>query len=223
MIVVIQCAAGKRPDAGFLRRRDGTNVMFVADPLRAPLTDSHAYARPDDLSDTGTTWRQVLLQYNETPGANPLGLLRAFELYANETYRRLTERFGLDKTYILSAGWGLINAAFLTPNYDITFSATAKRDAPYKFRRKADRYDDLCMLPPDTNEPIVFFGGKDYVPLFCKLTQTLNAPRTVFYNSSQPPNAPGCLLERFATTTRTNWHYECAKAFLEGRVGLRGA
>jgi hypothetical protein len=221
MIVVIQCAASKRADAGFLRRQDGTNVMFVADPFTAPDTDRYAYARPDDLSDTGPTWRQVLVQYNNSPGGNSLGLARAFELYENDTYRRLADRFGLDKTYILSAGWGLINAAFLTPNYDITFSATAKRDAPYKFRRKSDRYDDLCMLPLDTDAPIVFFGGKDYVPLFCKLTRTLIGPRTVYFNSSRPPDAPGCSVERFATTTRTNWHYECAKAFLEGRIGLR--
>lgn len=171
MIAVIQCAATKRPDAGRLRKQDGTPVEFVADPAKAPSTDAYAYARPDDLSDTGVTWRQVLLQYNAAPANNPLGLLRAFELYETPAYRRLVERFGMGKTYILSAGRGLIGASFLAPDYDITFRATAKQKAPYKFRRKTDRYEDLCMLPPDTPEQIVFFGGKDYVPLFCKLTQ----------------------------------------------------
>jgi hypothetical protein len=220
MIAIIQCASSKRPDAGFLRRRDGTKVYFVADPTIAPPTDRYTYARPDDLSDTGATWRQVLLQYNSNSGNNPLGLCRAFELYGNDTYRRLVERFGTDKTYILSAGWGLINAAFLTPNYDITFSVAAKRKAPYKFRKKTDRYDDLCMLPADTAEPLAFFGGKDYVPFFCRLTQAVKGARTLFYNSSLSPNAPGCLLEKFSTTTRTNWHYECANAFLDGRINL---
>ena len=35
----------------------------------------------------------------------------------------------------------------------------------------------------------------------------------MFYNSGRAPEAPGCLLERFVTTTRTNWHYECARKF----------
>jgi hypothetical protein len=85
----------------------------------------------------------VLLAYNRNPGNNPLGLVPAFELYANETYRSLVEQCGTENTYILSAGWGLINAAFLTPYYDITFSAAAD---PYKRRMripmKADSVSD---------------------------------------------------------------------------------
>lgn len=220
MIAVIQCAARKRPDAGFLRRQDGTKVLFVANPAIAPQTDHYAYARPDDPSDVGAKWRQILLQYNNSPGSNPLGLCQAFELYENSTYRRLTEFFGTDKTYILSAGWGLINAAFLIPNYDITFSSAARKEAPYKFRKNTDHYDDLCMLPPDARDSLVFFGGKDYVSLFCELTRTAKGVRRVFYNSTHAPDAPGCLVERFPTTTRTNWHYECANALLDGRIHL---
>jgi hypothetical protein len=218
MIAVIQCAATKRPDAGSLRKQDGTAVKFVADPARAPPTDRYTYARPDDPSDTGATWRQMLLRYNAAPGNNPLGLLRAFELYQNPAYRLLVDRFGADKTYILSAGWGLIGASFLTPDYDITFSAMAKQKAPFKFRRKADRYEDLCLLPSDTTDQIVLFAGKDYVPLFCKLTHAIKGRRTLFYNSSQPPETPGCALRRFSTTTRTNWHYECVNAFLDDHM-----
>ncbi len=36
MIVVIQCAARKRPDAGHLKSTDGRQVIFVADPDSAP-------------------------------------------------------------------------------------------------------------------------------------------------------------------------------------------
>jgi len=221
MIAIIQCAATKRSDAGNLRRQDGTKVIFVADPAKAPADSEFVYARPDDVSDTGATWRQVLERYNSNPGNNPLGLLRAFELYENATYRRLVEHFGVAKTYILSAGWGLIGASFLAPDYDITFSAIAKQKAPWKFRRKAECYEDLCQLPADTDEPIVFFGGKDYVPLFCKLTGGVRSNRTIFYNASEPPEAPGCRLQRYSTTTKTNWHYECANAFLDGRIAVQ--
>jgi len=212
MIVVIQCAAQKQPEAGFLRTRAGKKVLFVANPAAAPLARGLIFAHPDDLSDTGLSWREMLLLYNRTPSDNPLRLLPAAHLYTNRTYGQLVKRFGCEKVYILSAGWGLIKASFLTPNYDITFSMTAE---PYKRRRKGDPYRDMCMLQEDTSEPIVFFGGKDYLPLFCLLTKNVKGQRTVFYNSSHAPAANGCSLVRFVTTTRTNWHYECVKDFLD--------
>ena len=215
MIVVIQCAATKRAGAGFLWTQDGRKVLFVADPASAPPSSELVYARPDDQSDTNMTWREALLQYNRNPGANPLGLYSAAALYANPTYGLLAKRFGTDRTYILSAGWGLIGASLLIPYYDITFSMAAER---YKRRRKGDFYRDLRLSPMVAPEPIVFFGGKNYVPLFCELTKGAKGGRTVFYNSSRAPEAPGCLLERFVTTTRTNWHYECATQFAAGSL-----
>ena len=111
MIVVIQCAGSKRKNAGFLKTKDGRTVSFVARPELAPPA-SCVYARPDDASDAGGTWRDQLLAYNASPGNNPLRLLPAFELYENDIYRALVKRFGVENTYILSAGWGLIDASF---------------------------------------------------------------------------------------------------------------
>ncbi len=42
MKVVIQCAAGKQPDAGSLHAPDGQKVVFVAPPEHAPPTDAGA-------------------------------------------------------------------------------------------------------------------------------------------------------------------------------------
>jgi hypothetical protein len=210
MIAVIQCAATKHRDAGRFKSSDGKSVIFVAAPRSAPTGDGWLYVRPDDQVQDAVTWRDLLLSYNKTD-RNPLGLYPAYRLYENKTYQQLATRFGLEKLYILSAGWGLIRAGFLTPYYDITFSPSA--DA-YKRRRKQDHYQDICMLPMSTGEPIIFFGGKDYVPMFCNLTKSVRAERTVFYNSTQPPVAAGCILKRFETRTKTNWHYECAKSFL---------
>ncbi|MFC3723125.1 DUF6884 domain-containing protein [Neoaquamicrobium sediminum] len=151
------------------------------------------------------------MRYNADPQGDPLGLLPAISLYTHPTYRRLAEAIDPNRLFILSAGWGLLPASYLTPNYDITFSPMAE---PYKRRRRADRYQDFAILPDNVDEPMVFFGGKDYVQLFASLTRTHRGPRTVFYNSQLPPNASGCRLERFATTTRTNWHYECAGGWL---------
>jgi hypothetical protein len=213
MIVVIQCAATKRKDAGCLVSASGTPVVFVARPELAPASSAHLYARPDDPSGNGKSWREMLSAYNERPDNNPLGLYPAYRLYENRAYGRLVDAFGLENVYILSAGWGLIGAAFLTPYYDITFSPSAEG---YKRRRKTDRYRDVCLLPANENSEIVFLGGKDYVPLFCSLTSAVRNKRTVFYNSAFPPDAPGCTTKKFATSTRTNWHYECANALING-------
>jgi hypothetical protein len=215
MIAVIQCAASKSHRSGHLRTASGKLVDFVAVPNAAPTDPGRVYARPDDPSDWGESWRKVLMNYNQEPEDNPLDLYPAYMLYENKTYFRLVDRFGIKNVFILSAGWGLIRADFLTPYYDITFSPSA--DA-FKRRRKTDRYDDFRMLPADADAEILFFGGKDYLPLFCSLTSGVRIKRTIFYNSAQQPEGTGCTLKRFKTTTRTNWHYECANAFLAGDV-----
>jgi hypothetical protein len=211
MIVVIQCAARKRPDAGHLLTKDGRRVLFVAQPQLAPPCDAVIYARPDDKTDDGYTWRDELTRYNADTRNNPLGLLPAATLYTHTTYTHLSERIDSNRLFILSAGWGLLPASFLTPNYDITFSTQAE---PYKRRRRTDLYRDFSRLSNDQYEPVVFFGGQDYAPLFADLTRMHVGPKTVFFNSQRPPTTPGCFVERFITTTRTNWHYECVEAWL---------
>jgi len=151
-----------------------------------------------------------VIAYNRDPGDNPLSLLPAIDLYSHCAFQQLADHIGRDNTYILSAGWGLLRADFLTPNYDITFSSQA---APYKRRRKHDHFDDLRQLSPSVEAPIVFFGGKDYLPLFEELTKGA-AERIAFYNSINQPHVDGIQFKRFATSTKTNWHYQCVNAFI---------
>ena len=217
MIIVIQCAARKQETAGHLILGDGRKVFFVADPNCAPPSTAHVYARPDEMSETGLSWREQLLKYNQETVENELGLCRAIELYANPSYEKLASSMGAPNVYILSAGWGLIRGDFFTPNYDITFSAAAES---FKRRKGNDAYRDLMMVPEQNTEPIVFFGGKDYVPLFCALTKSTKARRTIYFNSGNSPLAPGCSLVRYETTTRTNWHYQCLNEFLDDNIGL---
>jgi len=216
MKIVIQCAGSKDPAAGCLIDSAGKKVKFVAHPEKAPTSQDFVYARPDDLTPEGISWRKRLLEYNEEP-ENPLGLLEAYRLYAAPVYGLLADQYGLDDLYILSAGWGLIDAKFLTSDYDITFSNLA---AEYQRRRKRDKYDDLCLLPLDGTDEIVFFGAKSYLPLFCRLTDSYRGPRYAFYNSGMVPSAPGCNLVRYPTTARTNWQYLCAEDFIAGKVSI---
>lgn len=62
---------------------------------------------------------------------------------------------------------------------------------------------------------MLFFGGRDYLSFFCRLTKDTDFSRTVFYAGSEA-NAPGCILRYFGRPF-TNWHYKCAKDFLDGR------
>lgn len=137
--LVIPCAARKRANAGRLLAEDGTPVQFVANPAATPRNPNVAYRRPDDVALSSLSWRQVLQQYNEAyrgRGNNPLGLLPAWQLYEEPTYGRIVDRLGEANVFILSAGWGLIPAAFLTPDYDITFSASGEG---YARRRTGER------------------------------------------------------------------------------------
>ena len=127
----------------------------------------------------------------------------------------MVDRFGLKQVFILSAGWGLIPSTFLTPYYDITFSASVE---PWKRRGKEARYEDFCMMRDD-GEEIVFLGGKDYLPLFCRLTAALKGCKTVFFNSADRPDLPASFTPvRYRTSTRTNWHYECARKISAGDI-----
>lgn len=219
MIVVIQCQSKKHPGRT-LKSGSGKPVAFVAQPQSDLLpADGNIYARPDDLSDDGRSWRKVLLDYNSN-AENPLHLYRAYDLYQDPVYRRLAERVTVPKLYILSAGWGLISAAFLTPYYDITFSQVP-RDQKYKQRRKGDQYDDFAMICPEPIDRIVFFGSKSYLPLFCRLTSEVSTEKLIFYNSDEAPEAPGCMLKKYPNPKRdTNWQFDCANDFLDGAIGI---
>lgn len=50
------------------------------------------------------------------------------------------------------------------------------------------------MLVDRLDEEVFFFGGKDYLPLLHSLTGVTPNPKTPFYNSARPPQAPGWML-----------------------------
>ncbi len=237
MIAVIQCAGTKNPRAGTLQQGDGKRVEFVANPDAMPddaKAASCTYARPDDASDSGDSWRVRLLEYNNhfrQTGQNSLSLLPAWKLYKNSIYSRLAKAYGTNRLYILSAGWGLISADFLTPAYDITFSR-GKRIPKYKRRgkygcyckgrerRNSEDFDDLCQLFPESRVPLLFIGGKDYLPLFCQLTRPLDCQKIAFYNSTEPPCTSNCDcdLKSFDAKRNQNWHYDLACQLIDGTI-----
>lgn len=214
LTVVIACAGTKAASRGHLTLGNGQRVKFVADPSEAPRRASITYKHPDDVTHSGLSWRDVLVKYNGAPARNPLGLLPAWRLYEPPAFPRvysdLIEAYGLENVFILSAGWGLVAAGFLLPDYDITFAPSA---ASYKRRRRRDHYEDFAMLPADAEGPVVFLGGESYVRSFCELTEDVAARRIVFHYS-QTPSATNCELRRFEGASPRTWHYQCAYALI---------
>ena len=214
LTVVIACAGTKAASRGHLTLGNGQRVKFVADPREAPRSASITYKHPDDVAHSGLSWRDVLVEYNRAPARNPLGLLPAWRLYEPPPFPRvysdLVKAYGLENVFILSAGWGLVAAEFLLPDYDITFAPSA---ASYKRRQRRDDYEDFAMLPADAEGPIVFLGGQSYVRLFCELTEDVAARRIVFHYS-RTPSATNCELRHFEGASPRTWHYQCAYALI---------
>ncbi len=219
--IVIQCAGSKKLNANSLCNENGKAVTFIAHPHKASDDSTKFYARPDDVdSHTHRTWRDKLLEYNKNYKAdNPDNLLPAYKLYKNKIYQALADKFGVENLYILSAGWGLIRADFLTPDYDITFRTDKKK--PYITRNyKRDQYKDFNMLK-DNGELIIFLGGKAYQTHFCELTQDHKGEKVVFYNAQITPDLPlGFEAKHYATNTKTNWQYKCADDIISGKIHL---
>ena len=64
MNIVIQCVARKHASGSFRTETD-KDVLFVGDPGQAPYAPTGIYARPDDRSSDGRTWRERLVSYNQ--------------------------------------------------------------------------------------------------------------------------------------------------------------
>jgi hypothetical protein len=220
MTVVMPCAGRKVRHAGYFRTQDGRRVAFVADPASGPPTSDVLYARPDDIADADgrTTWRDLLVRYNlDERERNPFGLLSASELYRPPEYRTLVLALGPANVCILSAGWGLIASTFLTPSYNITLTNQAK---PLVRRRRQHRYQDFCQAPASVAGPLVFFGVKDYVPLFVELTRGVLAERIIVHRTAEAPEVAGCRTLRYAEGPPRTWHYLAAADLAAGRLRL---
>ena len=229
MKIVIACAGGKRAGAGLMRTTKGKPVKFIAQPKLAPKNAHHNYAMPDDISDDGTSWRTRLCAYNATHeknGDNPCNLLFAGKLYKPrapycEIYSDLVNKYGVKNVYIMSAGWGLVSADFLLPNYDITYSSSAKEKHPHKYRGKNDWKDkDFCMLPKESTDLVVFFCGKDYLKPFCELTKGCAGERIGFYKSKTTQKMQSIKLINYPSNQNYTWTYEAAQKLIDGKLVL---
>ena len=196
---------------------NGKKVLFVGEPENARPSSDWVFARPDDPSPYGGTWRDHLV-LNNVNSLNRSGLLPAVELYKKDIYAKLVARFGQAKVYIMSAGWGLVRGDFPLPYYDITFAKMNKNQSKekniYKFRQPKDIFHDFCHLSMKLSEQLIFFGSPVYLRHFVKLTSMYQGERVVFHGTVAPPRLAGCSWRPHKIRDRYQWPYECAEDFL---------
>jgi hypothetical protein len=216
MKIVIQCSATKQDLAGSFMV-NGRRVKFIAHPELHPPVDTEILSRPDNLIPSSSmTWRERLVAYNSS-GANPDHLLQAGSLYSPWAYGALLRSVGTENFYILSAGWGLVRADFLLPDYDITFSSQAEA---WKRRTKRDAFSDFAHLSQaaiNSDETVYFFGSKEYLPLYYELTRNVIARKVVYFVSNRIIRNDAYHYIRYGGRG-TNWHYRCASDFLAGKI-----
>lgn len=223
MKIVIQCAGSKRPDAGNLKNKFGTRVRFVAHADNRDSSQVTAHnCRPDELVEPALgTWRDVLTQYNADfvrNGTNPDNLSPAGKLYEPPVYANLVRRFRPENVFILSAGWGLVRADYLLPDYNITFSNQPNVPKESRRGKRELGWLDFNQLQGkvEENEEVHFFGGLDYLDLFYTLSasESSRAKFVIHYKSAGLPHKTGYKYERYMGAAKTNWHYPAAADFL---------
>ncbi|HUE70840.1 MAG TPA: hypothetical protein VMP01_08110 [Pirellulaceae bacterium] len=143
----------------------------------------------------------------------------AFDLYQPRVYRDLVSALGQENVFILSAGWGLIRSDFLIPDYNITFSRQAVVWArrPKRLNLPLTDLNHLAGEATSLEEPVHFFGGRDYLPLFHALMEHVPAPVIVHHKGSRPPYR-GFAYEAFSGRRNQNWHYQAAAAFIRANA-----
>ena len=214
MIIIIQCASKKNRDGYFIEK--GQRIIFVAKPNLKQSPAGISYKNPDELTSTDSTYREEVIKYNQND-LNPMNLYRAIDLYDALAYKKL-DIYGKTgaKTFILSAGWGLVSSDFRLPSYDITLGQLSK-DEKYKQRSfKNDTYEDFNMLssvPED--EELHFFGGVSYLPLLYKLINDVRC-RKIIHQATINEKKPGYDYETYPRNF-TNWHYQAVLEFLAGK------
>ena len=221
--VVMICAKGKQVNSNIIHLNFNEPITFVAQP-----NGVNTFLPDENILHSKMTWRDYVTK-NQGPEIIPF---KSYQLYIHGVYQNLFNFFG-DRLFILSAGWGLVKAEFRLPNYNITFSSSAKPEYKRVFNNLDPPFNDFNDLTYNhnvglnsENEDIVFIGSPDYIPLFIKLTQNLKCRKIIYWKRMKPKPIPielpipnNTFLYRFYNTAKNrNWHYELAQKYADGEI-----
>jgi hypothetical protein len=226
--VVIQCA-GRKFGAPTLSQ-GGQALNFVANPR---LGHPNGRAPWDALPALNRyTWIDCIRDYNDKkilPSGITVSkgqdLTTAGSLYRNSIYRDLIRTVGSQNVYILSAGWGLVNAADKIPPYNITFSSSNKIPKDARITSTVRTNYSTVRQIIDGDEDIHLFITAKYAPYWMSLFSG-GGGRCVFLHWRQGQAIPlgwaGQTFLHNCGKCKTNWHYLAAKQFcLPRRPPLR--
>ncbi|MBN2695885.1 class I SAM-dependent methyltransferase [bacterium] len=225
MRVVITCCGQKNGESLFY---NGDYIDFISHTNKIETNNKEStkklYFHPDDLiPNESKSWRDLIEDGNSSTLYN-LNILPAYQLYNHPIYNLLFQKYR-DKLYIFSAGWGVVQAEYKLPKYDITFSQ--KDSIPEFIKRDRDdsRFKDFNQLENDA-ETTILIAGKDYVLPFCELTKDLNCVKIIVYTSDDVlQNNPylensDFIFYHYKTDTESNWYYEFANRLINGEFKM---
>jgi len=206
-IPVLCCSKSKRIDVFYYNNH---SIKFVASP-KCANDGLNLYCIPDDkIPGYEKKWRDLIVEQNHE------NLVRGFELYKNDIYRYLYQKYG-DNFYILSAGWGIIRSSYKLPAYNISYSKQA--DELIK-RTEHMQWNDFNHLQDDVNAGIissdaviVLFSSVDYLSSFYNLTSEIKNRKKIFFKAKGIIQKEGYEYEYYNENIMTNWFYKAARNF----------
>lgn len=216
MKIVFPCSS-KKNKIPFIH--NNKEICFASQSV--PGTEKKIFATPDEvIRNENITWRDLISKQE-----NRNDLTKAYKLYKHEIYKKLYERFKND-LYIFSAGWGIVSAEFMLPNYDITFS-DGKNIPDYAKRNKEFQFNDFNHLSGiDKNEIIIFIGLGKYLNSFLRLVGDLPNKKVVFYKDkmfnacAEKGTTKSIQFKRFEGGSNRKWHYLCAEDLINNNLIL---
>lgn len=209
--VVMMCSKSKQNNSELIY--DNNQITFKA------ITDKVINQfKPDDYipGNNNYSWRNYV-----SNNQNHINIpYRAYELYTENVYQELFLTFG-NRLYIESAGWGIINAEFRLPNYDITFSDNANKETIRHYQ--AGNYIDYNQLIVSNDDDIVFIGTEKYLPLFFNLTNQLPNRKIIYWKKDNTPiKYPipnnSFIYRRYKSNSPRRWFYELARKIANGLI-----
>jgi len=209
--VVMMCSKSKQNNSELIY--DNNKITF-----KAITHEVINQFKPDDdiPGNNNYSWRNYV-----SNNQNHINLpYRAYELYTENVYQELFMTFG-NRLYIESAGWGIINAEFRLPNYDITFSNNINEETIRHY--EAGNYDDYNQLIVSNDDDIVFIGTEKYLPLFFNLTNQLPNRKIIYWKKNNTPiKYPipnnSFIYRRYKSNSPRRWFYELASKIANGII-----
>ena len=217
--VVMICAGRKHPHNELIVNNNVIHFKAVSNP------DNNVFLPSDEVPDRLVTnykknWYEYIQENQHTI------VSMAYQLYVHAAYANLFHALN-NSFYILSAGWGLVNAKYKLPDYNITFSGNTietKRNA-----HNEHLFHDFNQLAEDiTNsksehEDIIYIGGVSYRQQFYTLTENLKNRKIIYYIGKEVPILPNqtFIARRFYPNNpnlHTNWHYDLAQIIAQGQI-----